>query len=150
MKKTIYPILALVLLAACAPAGATSTPDEAVPTPEVPPLRHPWAPQAGDSELLRGRVYIDSAELLVMESFPLQFTLRLTGSLPTPCHSLRVAVAEPDANNRIAVEAYSVVKLNMICTQVLEPFEAGVPLGSFPAGHYTVEINGEQAAEFDA
>jgi hypothetical protein len=143
MKSLIYAIFALVLLAACSPNAAT-------PTPEVPPVRYPSAPQPGDSSLTRGPVYLDSTEIVAMMSFPVQFALTLQGNLPTPCHSLRVALSDPDAENRIAVEVYSLVDPQEVCVQMLEPFQATVPLGSFPAGHYIVEINGKQVAEFDA
>jgi hypothetical protein len=103
-----------------------------------------------DSNPLRGNVYLDSTELLTLESFPLQFTLVFKGNLPTPCHQLHVEVSPPDSENRINVDAYSVVQTDMACVQVLEPFEQNLPLGSFPAGHYTLWANGELIAEFDA
>ncbi len=143
MRRLTYAILVLALLAACTPGPAT-------PTPEVPPLRHPWAPQPGDSSLERGPAYLDSTEMAALMSYPVQFVLVLKGNLPTPCHSLRVAASDPDPDNRIAIEVYSLIDPNQVCVQVLEPFEASVPLGSFPAGHYVLMINGEQAAEFDA
>jgi len=143
MKPALSILVAAVFLAACVPAAAT-------PTPGIPPALHPFAPQPGDSSLERGPVYLDSAEMLIMESFPVQIRLALTGSLPTPCHSLRVSVADPDPENRIAIEVYSLVDPNMVCVQVLAPFEAGIPLGSYPVGHYTVLINGQPAGEFDA
>jgi hypothetical protein len=143
MKRALLSTLVLSLLAACGPAAAT-------PTPEVPPLRQPYAPRPGDSALLRGKVYLESTDLLIMESFPIQVALNLKGSLPTPCHQLRAQVSDPDAGNRIAVEVYSLSDPGEVCIQVLEPFEASLPLGSFPAGHYTLTVNGEQVGEFDA
>jgi hypothetical protein len=122
----------------------TSTPEAAgqpLPTPE-------YAPQPGDSALSRGTVYIDSVELLQLESFPVQTMLRLTGSLPTPCHQLRVAVPQPDAQGNIAVEVYSVVDPDRMCIQVLKEFSASVPLNGLAPGNYTVLVNGEPAGEF--
>jgi hypothetical protein len=78
----------------------------------------------------------------------LQFTLALKGSLPTPCHALRVAVSPPDPQNKVDVDVYSVVDPNSICSQVVEPFEENFPLGSFPDGNYTLWVNGEKIAEF--
>lgn len=99
---------------------------------------------------MRGNVYLDSTDLLTMESYPLQFMLVLKGNLPTPCHHLRVAVSLPDTQNKIIIDVYSVTDPNAICTQVMEPFEENIPLGSFPTGHYTLWVNGEQVAEFDS
>lgn len=109
-----------------------------------------YAPQPGDGALTRGNVYLDSTDLLTMESYPLQFMLALKGSLPTPCHQLRVFANHPDAENKIIVDVYSVTQADTMCAQVLQPFEVNFPLGSFPAGHYTLWVNGQLIAEFDA
>ncbi len=157
MLKFIYPLLILVLLAACAPQAASPTtpaPDSPVssdmtPGGEMPEA--PYLPQPGDTELERGNAFIDSAEILVLESFPPQFLLNLGGSLPTPCHQLRVSASPPDSENVIAVTVYTVVDPNTICIQVLQDFIQGVNLGGFPAGTYTVQINGgEQSLSFEA
>lgn len=153
MKPLIY-IFAILMMAACAPAAhPTPSPDvpvssENTPGAEAPPA--PYLPQAQDATLQRGPVFLDSADLLVMESFPPQFLLSLAGSLPTPCHMLRVNVVQPDAENAIAVEVYSVVDPNVTCIQVLQSFSQGINLGSFPAGRYRVQINAEKTLEFDA
>jgi len=95
-------------------------------------------------------VYIDSATLIAATSYPPQIFLLLNGSLPTPCHQLRVEVSEPDGQNRVRVEAYSLVDPNAICVQVLKAFEASIRLGSYASGHYTVWLNGKRVGEFDA
>jgi hypothetical protein len=136
----------------------TSDPDEpvtGVPGHDGTPAPQPWEPHPDDAALTRGEAFLDAAELLILESFPLQIRLRLAGALPTPCHALRVAVAPPDANNVIAVEVYTVVDPEMICAQVLTEFDDSIPLGSFPtaehpSGTYKVLVNGEPAGEFTA
>ena len=117
---------------------------------EMPMSENQFSPKPGDGALDRGNLYIETADLLTMESFPLQFALQLTGNLPTPCNQLRLKVSPPDADKRIDIEAYTVIDPGMMCTQVLKPFEANLPLGSFPAGHYTLWLNGEKISEFDA
>jgi hypothetical protein len=47
------------------------------------------------------------------------------------------------------VDVYSLVNPSQVCVQVLEPFEESIDLGTFPAGHYTVWVNGDIAGEFD-
>lgn len=98
----------------------------------------------------RGQVFVDETQLLVMESFPPQYLLQVSGSLPTPCHSVRASISEPDAQNQINVEVFSLVDPNLTCVQVLEPFQTGINLGSLPQGSYTVLLNGEQVAEIEA
>lgn len=130
--------------------------DVASPFPTDPfPVDHstpsvPYAPQPADADLLRGNVYLDSAQLLVKESYPPQVALSLRGSLPTPCHTLRVAVNPPNDLHQILVEVYSVVKADILCIEVLAPFDLQVQLGHFPEGHYTVLVNGKAVGEFDS
>jgi hypothetical protein len=150
MKRFLPILLAMTFLAACAPTQPPlpDTPvDSNTPPNSLPPI---YAPRPGDNALLRGEVYPDSTDLLAMESFPVQYSLILKGSLPTPCHKLRVVYHEPDAENKINLEVYSVADPNAACIQMIQPFEQSIHLGSFPAGHYTIWVNGNQVAEFDA
>lgn len=149
MYKYLIAIPFMILLAAC-----SVNPDQPVsntdPTTNETQVVDTYQPQQGDDQLKTGNVYIDSSEILTLESFPLQFTLHMKGSLPTPCHKLRVAVQPPDDQNKILVEVYSLVDPDKMCTQVLEPFEINIPLGSYPAGKYTILVNGEVIAEFQS
>ncbi|MBP7693119.1 MAG: hypothetical protein KA764_14440 [Anaerolineales bacterium] len=152
---------ALAALAACAPlaapatpAPATSPPDQPVAvtpgpaSPAAPAPSQPYDPQPGDAQWVRGEVFLTTQDLLQAESYPPQITLRLAGTLPTPCHQLRVAAAAPDARGQIKLEVYSVADPAQICIQVLQDFEQAVPLGSFPAGAYTVWVNDAVVGEF--
>ena len=58
-------------------------------------------------------------------------------------------VQQPDSENKINVEVYSVVDQDQVCTQVLKPFQENIDLGTFPGGHYTVWVNGDMVGEFD-
>lgn len=148
MKRIFFVLIsAIFILAACSPT-ATNTPGIDTPTSSDEPTATLRSP--ADSNQQRGNVYLDSTELLTMESYPLQFSLTLKGCLPTPCNKLKVSVSPPDAQNKIAVDVYSMVDPNILCAEVLQPFEENIPLGSFPAGHYTLWTNGKQIAEFDA
>ena len=161
MKFQITILLLMLLVASCAPApeapvtsntlppdtAVTSPPGGTMPTNEAP--ANPLAPKPGDENLTRGNVFIQEYGLMIRESFPPQVSLAFSGELPTPCHELRAVVSAPDEENKIVAEVYSVVDPNMICTQVLKPFQANMDLGTFPTGHYTVWINGEMAGEFD-
>ena len=146
MKRLLIALLALTLLAACAPSldNPISNDDP------LSPKTDDTLPRPGDDALVRGAVFVDSVDLLTMESYPLQFMLVIAGNLPTPCDQLRVAVNPPDSENKILVDVYSLTAPDAICIEVLQPFSQNIPLGSFPSGHYTIWINGEKAAEFDA
>ncbi|HXF84322.1 MAG TPA: hypothetical protein VNK49_02955 [Anaerolineales bacterium] len=151
MRYSIPLILVIFLIAACTPS-----PDTAVTSPaqdataSAPPMEQPFAPKPDDANFLRVPVTVQSASLLVRESYPPQIALALSGELPTPCHQLRVAVKEPDAENKIVIEVYSVISPETICIQVIKSFEETVELGTFSPGHYSVWVNGEMIGEFDA
>ncbi len=156
MSRLMLISLIFVFLAGCVPVAIsvtpTENPDAVVVSPpgneEPVPAGPGYGPQPGDEKLERGNVFPNSMELLTLESYPPQFVLALSGSLPTPCHNLRVAVAEP-VDGKINVDVYSLVDPNMMCAQVLEEFQVNVPLGSPPAGKYEVLVNGVKAGEIE-
>jgi hypothetical protein len=157
VKNLIILTVIFTLLTACVPI--TPIPDAPVPanpsafpvgTPSSAVTENPYAPQPGDDNLTRGSAFMNSADLLLMESFQTQVAMILRGNLPSPCHNLRVVINPPDGSNNIDVTTYSVADPNAICAQVLQSFEASIPLGTFPPGHYTVSVNGEHVGEFDA
>ena len=135
---------------AMTPTHSLDEPVTAEPGDVATPAPQPWDPQPGDKSLERSVVHMEGAAVLVLESFPVQIMLTLSGSLPTPCHQLRVAVAAPDAQNQIAVEVYSLADPTRSCTQNLAPFEVNVPMGSFASGDYIILVNGELAGKFTA
>ncbi len=154
-RTLLISILAIALLSACA-APLEPSPDDPVPSPPdngyPAPVDEPlqFEPRDSDVELERGEVYLDSADVLVMESFPVQIMLSLTGNTPTPCHQVRILANPPDVDNNIQIEVYSVFDPAQVCIQVLQPFVANLNLGSFPTGSYTVLVNGEQIGEFES
>jgi len=155
-------LLLILFVAACAPLSSSPTepgsvpPDTAVTSPPLDNMPttespvDPFAPKPGDESLTRGNVFINETSLVIRESYPPQISLSINGDLPTPCHELRVEIPEPDAEKKIMVDAYSVVDPNVACTQVIQPFQENIDLGTFPTGHYTVWVNGELAGEFDS
>jgi hypothetical protein len=155
MKYQTILLLLLFAVSCTRQSQPTLEPDTPVTSPPGNNLTtdeasiNPFIPQPGDEDLTRGNVYLDEASLVIRESFPPQISLSLSGNLPTPCNRLRVSVSAPDDENKIMVDVYSLSDPNQVCTQVLEPFEESIDLGTFPTGHYTVLVNGEIAGEFD-
>lgn len=104
------------------------------------------APQPDEAKLDHGPVFLDASEVISLEGVAAaQPALHFTGSLPDPCHALRVNVAAPDASNDIQVEVYSVVlNPDMMCAQVLVPFEVTVPVTDLSAGTYRILVNDQE------
>jgi hypothetical protein len=150
MERLLF--LIIVFLAGCMPNQQTTPipiPALNSPTPMSTP-ENPYASQPNDAKLEKSPAFIEEAGVQVMGGRPQQFQLHLSGNLPDPCHELRIAISEPDEAMNIKVDVFSVVDPAMMCIQVLKPFSTNLELGSFPTGHYTVTVNGEIMAEFDA
>lgn len=156
-SRSLIPLVAL-LLSACAqvstpaaepPDMVGTSPAVIDPTMDDTPTPPPYEPQPGDMNLERNPLTVPEPALLLRESFPVQVALDLKGELPTPCHLLRVVVNPANAENEIRLEVYTVVNPQVICTQVVKPFQQTVELGTFPAGHYTVWVNGTLVGDFD-
>ena len=136
-------VFAVLLLAACAPK-ATETP--------VFQGDNPYAPQPGDSELMTGDITVDSSSVTLAKSQPPQVMVNFAYFQPTPCYQLRLEVSGPDDQNQISLQAYAVAEKDKPCNlmALATPLEASLDLGSFPSGHYTVTLNGDQIGEFDS
>jgi hypothetical protein len=147
MSKVPFVLLLAALAMSCSPDGTT-------PTPAVQPAHYPWAPQPGDRRTEPDTAQAFSSQLLIPIDATQPISLEIQGAIH-PCTAVRATIGAPDPQNRISVEVYTVEDSSAdYCSQVLSPpmgvFDITVPLGSFPAGHYTVEVNGQQVGEFDA
>lgn len=98
-----------------------------------------YAPRSGDEKLIRGGVSIDQVKS-AGASAQGGTRILLTGSLPTPCHELRLEMPhQPSAGGVLHMKAWSVTDPDVLCAQVLQPFSVEVPL---PAGL----VDGDRAA----
>ena len=132
------------------PVTSPTDPDRTDNTPAPADPVEIFSPSPADTNKVRAPVYLDSVQLLVLESYPVQILLQLAGSLPTPCHKLRVSVEPHDNENRVYIDVYSVIASDVICIQVIEPFSKTISLGTFPTGHYQVFVNNEMIGDFDS
>jgi len=154
VKKLICMSLLLVFVlvfSACSPDANLNDPNRPVDSNDPIPVEPGnGTGGSGDEGKLTGNVYLNDVQLMVMESYPVQVAISISGNLPTPCNELRYTVAEPDADSQIFVEAYSVSNPDEICIEVLEPFTENIslPVQDLPDGSYTVFVNGELVGEF--
>lgn len=131
-------------------ATATSVPNRQPAAPAaITPARTPalYSPAPGDEKLQRGNVFLNEKNIVSTKSMPPQISLQVSGSLPTPCHKLRIQVAAPNAQNEIRVNVYSVVDSSAMCIQMIAQFDASVPLENLAQGKYSVWINDQGVGE---
>ena len=162
MKKMMFALILLaVLLAGCADSAAQMPPKPSPPprgteagpdTPvtdetNIPRPQPPISEEGMDKE----KAFVDSSEVLILESDPPQIRVLVNGNAPTPCHFPKMVIHPPDSQGRIQVEVYTLVNPEMICTQVLAPFvlNEAVDMQDQPSGKYSVSVNGKPVGEFD-
>jgi hypothetical protein len=144
MKRILVGVVALALITvACAdspddPVGSDGRPQPTTGLPTTGPIEVP-----ADASPF----FVDSTDILLMESFPVQVALRVNGNLPSPCHQPVWEVE--DDGEAIHVTLATVADNDRACTQVLVPTELSIPLGSFESGARTVILNGEEVGDFE-
>ncbi len=124
MRVFCLLVLASVLMTACLGRGPTPVGDGGTPAPAGP------AP-------------VDTVDILVLESFPVQVRVQVRGNLPDRCALL----AEPEITregNAFIVTLAMLRNETNTCEQALVPYETSIPLDvvGLPAGVYTVLVNG--------
>jgi hypothetical protein len=133
----------------------TSNPDEPVddgggdqPIDEPGPpgsIPQPRPPVDGNID---GEVWVTSADLRIMESFPIQVALDVSGDKPTACHEIFWTVE--DDGEVIDIDMISQIAPDQVCAQVIEPFTIVVPLGSWADESREVDLNGEAVGSFES
>jgi inhibitor of cysteine peptidase len=86
---------------------------------------------------------IDSVEVLILESFPVQVTVHVKGNLADACTTVDEVTTTRDGNT-FNIEISTKRPAEQMCAQVLTPFEENIPLDvkGLKKGTYTVNVNG--------
>lgn len=94
----------------------------------------------------RSLATVESLDVQVMESLPLQVSVSVAGYTPTPCNKLLTPAVLYKDNSFTVALAYSSLGPAESCIAVIEPFETSVALDveGLLAGTYTVTVNGQQ------
>ena len=92
-------------------------------------------------------VSVETVEVLIMESFPLQVSLSVSGFLSVPCVKLLSPAVSFADNQFTVVLAESTLGPAETCIAVTEPFQHSIALdvANLSAGTYAVNVNGIEA-----
>ncbi|NUM46203.1 MAG: DUF1080 domain-containing protein [Anaerolineales bacterium] len=148
LKKLIPLILTLLILAACtlpAPQTPTPSPDDPI-TSETPAPTEPTTP----GETIPGVAIVDSVDVAIAESFPVQAFATVRGNLPDGCTTLDQIIPTRNGNT-FTVSITTLRPADQVCTQALVPFEEtfALDVNGLPAGDYTVVVNTTATATFN-
>jgi inhibitor of cysteine peptidase len=78
---------------------------------------------------------------MLLESFPVQINLQVSGYQPDGC-DFPVQVEQRRQGNEVFVDIYREVPLAVMCPAVVLPYEEIIPLeGGFESGTYTIHVN---------
>ena len=156
MKKMLFTlmiVIALVGLVGCAQeAGNAEQTGNEEPDAQEPDVQDDSKGANDGQDYIEGQgVYLNYSGLIVMESYPVQVRLSLSGDLATPCHGLKVEFPESADEFEILVSVYAVQDTDEECIQVLEPFDESItiPTQGLPDGSYKVILNGEEIGTFN-
>jgi hypothetical protein len=95
----------------------------------------------GGEATFRSPMIIESVEVLLLESAPVQVVVNVRGTQPDGCEFPAVTEERRDGN-AITLEIYRNVPLAAMCPAVLVIYEDSINLGTFEPGGYTVTVNG--------
>lgn len=124
--------------------GSTSTPDTTEPDFQGTPPEDNPAP-VGWPE---GPFFVEGTDLLIMESYPIQVRLDVSGTVPTPCNEPFWRIT--DDGETLAVELFTASDPEMACIQVISDVEIQIPLGSWAGESRSVELNGAVVGSFES
>lgn len=132
-------VCALVVLAAC-----SATAGDSVATPTTGPTAEPTL---GSMEPTRGQAVVNSIDVQILESFPVQVNVVARGDLPDSCTQIDEIITQ-QANDTFRVAVTTLRQPTPVCTQAIVPFEQSIPLDvvGLPAGTYNVTVNGVQGS----
>lgn len=124
-------IVVLVLVVAIARVGAGRNDDGGDDLPDP-----------GD-EMRVQPVEIESIDVLLAESFPVQVFVEVTGYLPDPCWEPQEPVVR-EQGPRFEVEIVAERDAGEMCAQAIEPYQHNIALGTMDPGTYVVSVNGTE------
>jgi hypothetical protein len=139
-KALFAAVFAALVALGC--SGISVTPTAGVqPTAYAPAPAVPTEPS--DDGVVEGVAAVESIDILILESFPVQVQVVARGNLPDGCTTLNEVTVERTGNS-FQVTITTVRPVGMACTEALVPFEKVIPLDVYglPAGTYTVIVNG--------
>lgn len=117
--------------------------DTSLPQASSAPADDDDSPDRSDSEdTMQVMTVIEDVQVAILESFPMQISLEITGFQPDGC-DVPVIVDETLEDDTVTVEIYRNVPADVMCPMNIVPYEDTIILEStFEGGTITINVNG--------
>jgi inhibitor of cysteine peptidase len=137
MKKKISKYLILVMMMSILVLSACQSLPIENPGLDDPVSKTP----ATDFLESKQNVFVDDLQILIMESFPVQVRVIVTGNLPDGCTSIISSKADMIDDTTFVLSIFTERPEDMMCTMALVPFEESISLDvhGLSAGTYSVK-----------
>jgi hypothetical protein len=93
-----------------------------------------------DMTLVVAPIQIDSVDVALAESFPIQAFSHVVGVVGDGCTTL-LPLEQRRSGNRVFVEIKAQRPKDAICTQIAKLFDQNIALGPFAPGDYELHVN---------
>ncbi len=145
--RQVFILIFLILLLCSCKTGTqkiSNTPSVvASPSPEnTSTINQPTMGAPIDKASSQSQIYIDTLQINILESSPLQVTVTIIGNLPDGCTSIVGHKITQSDQWKFNIQIITKHDDQNLCTQALVPFEQTIPLdvNGLPAGTYMVKI----------
>ena len=152
-RVALLAVLALSVAGCAVGGGQNVTPivpaptSTTMPVPTTEPTNGPDPKPTGPvGETQAGKAMVDSVEVQIRESLPVQVSVNVKSNLPDACTQIDAINTLRDGNT-FNVDISTTRPVEVLCAQVLTPFEENVSLDvkGLTKGTYTVNVNGVTA-----
>jgi inhibitor of cysteine peptidase len=99
------------------------------------------SPSSG-SQTIIGLAMIESIEIMILESFPVQVHVRIKGILGDSCTTLH-QITQTRVENTFTITVTTTRPAEAVCADIITRFEKGIALDVYglPSGTYIVDVN---------
>ncbi|MBA1341326.1 MAG: hypothetical protein C5S40_04230 [ANME-2 cluster archaeon] len=142
-KSTIRLIVMMIITSLIMLSGCTQAPDSAKDSStDSNSDTQDNESESQDGDYIYRTAVVESTEILVLESFPVQIHVIAIGYLPDGCTEID-RIEEKREGNTFTVTITTKRPKDMMCTQAIVPYEEEVPLDVYglKAGRYDVNVN---------
>ena len=140
-KSTIRLIVMMIITSLIILSGCTQAPDSAKDSNTDSDTQDNKS-ESKDGAYIYGTAVVESIEIQVLESFPVQIHVVAKGYLPDGCTVID-RVEEKRDGNTFTVTITTKRPKDMMCTQAIVPYEKVIPVNVYylKAGTYVVNVN---------